>query len=86
MAMDIEKKLKELIVDVATQDVNINSINQNTSLTNDLGYDSVQIIRLIIEVESEFNIAIEDEDLEVENLINYYNLRNMIERKIGDCK
>jgi len=51
-------------------------------LTDDLGYDSIQIIELIVELESEFKIEIDDDDLEIENLIIYGKLHKMIERKI----
>lgn len=79
--MNIEKRLKELISKVATQDVNPDSINEETILTKYLGYDSVQIIELIVELENEFNIEIEDDDLEIENLTVYSKLYDMIKRK-----
>ena len=82
--MNVDQKLKELIANVATQDVDISSINEETLLTNNLGYDSVQIIELIVELENEFNIEIEDDDLEIENLTVYSKLYEMVERKTKD--
>ena len=80
--MNVEQTLKELIVRVAMKDVDVNSINEKTILTNDLGYDSVQIIELIVELENEFNIEIEDDDLEIENLTIYRKLHEIVERKM----
>jgi len=82
--MNIEQRLKNIVSNVATQDVDIDAINEKTILTNDLGYDSVQIIELIVELENEFEIEIEDEDLEIERLTVYSNLLEMIERKTKD--
>ena len=48
--MEIKGKLKKIIVDIASIAVGINEINDNTILTKDLGFDSVQIISLIVEI------------------------------------
>ena len=82
--MNIDKKLKSIIITIAThvaQDVDENLINENTILTSELGYDSVQIIELIVALEDEFNIEIDDDDLDIENLTNYGNLYEMICKK-----
>ncbi len=79
--MNIDQKLKEMIAKIATQNIRINNIDEKTILTSDLGYDSVQIIELIVELENEFNIEIDDDDLEIENLTVYGMLYEMIERK-----
>lgn len=80
--MRVEEKLKEVIANIAMQDVDVISINEETNLINDLGYDSVQIIELIVQLEMEFDIEIEDDDLDIENLIVYSGLYKTIERKI----
>ncbi len=79
--MEIKQKLKELISIIATNDVDINIITDETILTTDLRYDSVQIIGLIVEIENEFNIEIEDDDLDIENLTVFGKLFDIIERK-----
>lgn len=79
--MSIEQKLKDIIANVATQDIDTSAISEKTILTNDLGFDSVQIIELIVALENEFSIEIDDDDLEIENLTTYRKLHEMIERK-----
>lgn len=79
--MNIDQKLKKLIADVAIKDVVIENIYEDTILTNDLGYDSVQIIELIVELENEFKIEIDDDDLDIEILSVYSKLRTMIINK-----
>lgn len=50
-------------------------INENTNLIYDLGFDSFKLVTLIIEVETHFNIIIEDNDLDIDKiaLVGYLN-------------
>lgn len=82
--MEIKEKLKKIIVDIASIAVGISEINDNTILTKDLGFDSVQIISLIVEIESQFDIEIEDEDLDIEKLTVFKTLTDMIVNKIQE--
>lgn len=82
--MEIKGKLKKIIVDIASIAVGINEINDNTILTKDLGFDSVQIISLIVEIESQFDIEIEDEDLDIEKLTVFKTLTDMIVNKLQE--
>lgn len=79
--MNIQEKLMEIIAEVATREIDISKINDETILTSDLGFDSVQIIQLIVELESQFEIEIEDEDLDIAKLTVYKNLYEMINEK-----
>lgn len=80
--MNIERKLKALIVDITTEKVDNNSIDTNTDLINDLGFDSIEIIELIVEIENEFKIEIDDDDINMNILTTYSELLSMIERKL----
>lgn len=82
--MEIKGKLKKIIVDIASIAVGINEINDNTILTKDLGFDSVRIISLIVEIESQFDIEIEDEDLDIEKLTVFKTLTDMIVNKLQE--
>lgn len=80
--MDIDRKLKEIIIEVAYRGVQVSEINDATVLTTDLGFDSVQIISLIVESEAQFKIEIEDDDLDIEKLTIYKNLYAMVFHKV----
>lgn len=80
--MDINRKLKTIIINIALNDIDESSITAESILTNDFGFDSVQIINLIVELESQFDIEIEDDDLDIEKLTIYKNLFEMIDRKL----
>jgi acyl carrier protein len=60
--MDIEAKVKEIIIDKLGVDES--QITPEASFTNDLGADSLDIVELVMGFESEFNISIPDEDAE----------------------
>ena len=57
-------------------------VNYDLNLIKDLGFDSLDIMKFIVELEDEFNIMFEPEELEYENIINIKNLCDLINRKI----
>lgn len=58
--------LKEIIADAMGSRLKLNAsdINENTEFIADLHADSVDIATIICDIEDEFNIEIEDEQLE----------------------
>jgi acyl carrier protein len=71
--MDIEAKVKEIIIDKLG--VEESQITPEASFTNDLGADSLDIVELVMGFESAFQVSIPDEDAEkigtVGDAINY---------------
>lgn len=60
--MDIEKRIYDSI---ALQfGVEANTLNENTSFKEDLNADSLDLVELIMALETELNIEADDEDLE----------------------
>lgn len=60
--MDIEKKIKDLIVEKLG--VEEGAVVPTASFTNDLGADSLDTVELIMDLEKEFGITIPDDDAE----------------------
>lgn len=56
----VENKVIEIIADKLG--VSQSNVHSNSSLTTDLGADSLDAIELIMEIEKEFNLTIPDED------------------------
>ena len=63
----IEKKVKQIIIDIIEENllpsINISSINDETILTDDLEFDSLNLAQLTVEIESEFDIDIFEDDV-----------------------
>lgn len=76
--MDVFEKVKELIadqLDVADKD----GISESTSITDDLGADSLDVVDLVMAVNDEFSVDIPDD--EVENIKTVGDLVKYIEDK-----
>lgn len=74
--------LYERLIEVVSQQLGADksSLEPDTSFMDDLGADSLDVVELIIGVESEFDIDIPDE--EVENLITIGDVIDYITDKI----
>ena len=59
---DIEKRVKEIIVDKLTVDEN--EVTPTAEFSKDLGADSLDTVELIMEFEKAFDITIPDSDAE----------------------
>ncbi len=58
---DIESKVKEIIVEQLKVD-DAASVTNEASFIDDLGADSLDTVQLIMELESEFDVEIPDEE------------------------
>lgn len=80
--MNKRDKLIELIK--RCNDINVNGeITDNTDLIEDLGYSSLELMELIVEIEMEFDIEIPDEFLTIEYLTKVNKLMEMVQISIG---
>lgn len=84
--VDIERILKNMIIDIGKTEKKVNEITGESSLTIDFGYDSIKLVELIVEIENEFCIELEDEDLNIENISVYRCLLDMVTDKIVNKK
>ena len=76
-----EEELKNIIASCG-DDVDITRIDEQTDLVRDFNFDSINIIQLIVQIESKFNIEIDDENLLVEKISSYKNLIDIIMEKL----
>jgi acyl carrier protein len=54
-------------------------VSQSTRLVEDLGLDSLDLVELVMEVESQHKVEISDE--EVSRLVTVYDLERLVETK-----
>lgn len=74
-------QLDEIILNNQSDDLK-NELNIFTDLINDLMYDSLSIIQLVVQIEEKFGVVIPDEDLDISKLRQYKWLRDFIMREI----
>jgi acyl carrier protein len=74
----IIEKLNQLIQKDAKGIDSSFEFQNETDLINDLGYDSVAIIQLVVNIEIEFYFEFGDTDILVDNLVKYGNLKDYV--------
>lgn len=78
------EKVKKIIVEVLGLDEErIETISEDSSLI-ELGLDSLNAIEIIVNLESEFDIEVDDEDLMIESLYTIELLCNLIKKYMGN--
>lgn len=82
--MSIKERLYKVITDLSEVDNPI--ITDETNLLDDLSFDSVLVVSMIVEIESEFGIILEDDDLELDTLTNIGPLEKMIRSKVSEVE
>ena len=73
--------MEEIINIISTTlDIDKSLINENTNLAKDLEVDSLDLVDLINEFETRYNIVIEDKDIKnlktIKDIYNYLNKNN----------
>lgn len=82
MEKNIDMSLKEIIVKYCFGGITCDDINEDTDLINDLGFDSISILRFLAETQNTFDIEIEDEYLSLELLGRFGNIREAVMTRI----
>ena len=64
---EIESKVTKILVDQLGLDLKAEDIRSDASLLDEVGLDSVALIRFAMGLETEFDVEIDDDDLVIEN-------------------
>jgi len=76
----MENRIKKVMVDVFN--IDIESINNNSSPDNIENWDSLKHMNLIVALEEEFGVEFDDND--IENLLNFQLINLTIKGYIDD--
>lgn len=64
---DIESTVTRILIEQLGLEIDASEIKSDASLLDDVGLDSVALIRFAMGLENEFDIEIDDDDLVLEN-------------------
>ena len=79
MKRDVNKELLSLIACQSRTGVKKEDILLETKLIDDLGYDSLEMMQLIVDIENYFGIEFAASDMYLDNLNVYGNLLKYIQ-------
>ena len=79
--MEVKKELKKIVCDVLNNEV---EFADNINLMYDFNMDSIQIINVVAMLEERFDIEFELEDLNIDNLVFFSKLVEMVEKLIEE--
>ena len=72
---DIEKSVKEIIIEQLDLDIEVSELNNSSSFVDDLGADSLDTVELVMALEEEFECEIPEADADkittVQQAIDY---------------
>lgn len=77
--MNIEEKIYEMVMKGARCMTEGEKIDANADLVDDLGFDSLSLVELITDIEVEFDIEIEEE--EMNSIFKYGKLITFVQNK-----
>jgi len=80
---NVDEKLKRVIIRNMMMEVSVDDITENSNLVSDFGFDSMLIVKLLVEIEEEFNISIAGDDLTAPIMSNFNSLREYVSKKIA---
>ena len=76
--------INKLIECIKSTNKHCNNIILDSALNEDLGYDSLLIVDLLVQIEDTFNISLFMEDISINNLVTVNDLLKAIMRAIND--
>ena len=79
----IKEELAELLEDLTAEEKAADLKNENLNLLNDLGLDSIGILRLVLGIERSFGIKIANDELDRRLLSRLENVVVLVESKIN---
>ncbi|HBB28972.1 MAG TPA: hypothetical protein DC000_06955 [Clostridiales bacterium] len=79
---EVKKKIKKIIISRLKDEEKIRTLEYDTSLLS-LGIDSILALSILVEIEEEFNIEIDDSDLNMDKIRNISSFADLIDSYIS---
>lgn len=85
MSDELEKQIKEMIVERCFLTISPDEIEDGASLMESVGLDSVQILEVVVGLEEIFGVTFEDADFDIENFSDVAAIARYVrEKTAGD--
>ena len=87
-----KREIRENLLDILTSketmslQVDVKDIHDETSLINDVGLDSIQVLELIVAIENRFQFSIDTEEINIDIFDRFTDLIGYIENYMNDGK
>src|SRR5690349_5681468 len=81
--LGIGRRLAELVARAARVSVQPDEVSEDTSLLDDLDIDSILLVELIVNIETEFGIELLDEDVEIDCLSPFGTLTRTVSNRMS---
>lgn len=72
----MREEIASIVADIATDKTT--PITEHTSIIDELGFDSVNVVELISRLEDRFQISLHDEDLDLANFADVASMEALI--------
>jgi acyl carrier protein len=82
VSRDTLQKLKQIVVEIAQLKLAPEEISNTANLFNDCGMDSVSIVELVLSLEGQFDITIDEDELEASIFQDFSRLGAFVESKL----
>ena len=78
----MKEELLKLIYEISEKDMDDIERNSVSDLIDDLGYDSLSILELTVEIEGHFGTYLDDHDLDIQKLRKIDNIVHIVEEAL----
>jgi len=78
---EILAKLKELVIEVTQLKIAPEAVSDTANLFNDCGLDSTSVVDLVVGLEQNFDISVDDDELDVKLFQDLSKLAEFVEAK-----
>jgi acyl carrier protein len=78
---EILAKLKQLVIEVTQLKIAPETISDTANLFNDCGLDSTSVVDLVVGLEQNFDISVDDDELDVKLFQDLSKLAEFVEAK-----
>jgi acyl carrier protein len=80
---EILAKLKALVIEVTQLKIAPEAISNTANLFNDCGLDSTSVVDLVVGLEQNFDISVDDDELDVKLFQDLSKLSEFVEAKLA---